>query len=81
MVIKLYNFQDDNIRLRCSMLFLGIIFIFLGIQGFFDLVKFVNFPDLKLYSIIFIILGLCFFLGSILKYYPKNNSYERLIDL
>ena len=72
----IYNFQDDSIRIRCSLLAFSFIMIFLGIQSFFDLL---SFPKLKIYAIVMLPLGLLIFCLTIIKKYPPK--YQELPTL
>lgn len=71
---------SENLRLRVSSMTLGIIFIFLGLQGIFDIfqMQMVQENNLKLYSALSLVFGIVFLLLSLLKTVPKNQSYVEL---
>lgn len=61
--------QSEFLKLRVSAITIGIIFIFLGIQGIFDILEsnLTYMRDIKLYSSLVLVLGIIFLLLGLLK--------------
>ena len=80
---KFCYFNRDNIRIKSSMLATGIILLFLGIQGIFNLVDGIDFKFLKLdiFSYSALIIGTLLILSFIMschivsEYTPLINPY------
>ena len=66
---KFCHFNRDNIRIKSSMLATGIILLFLGIQGIFNLVDGIDFKFLKLdiFSYSSLIIGTLLILSFIIS--------------
>lgn len=79
--IKFCHFNRDNIRIKSSMLATGIILLFLGIQGIFNLVDGIDFKFLKLdiFSYSALIIGTLLILSFIMSCHIVSE-YTPLIN-
>ena len=69
MKVTTYNIDDDCLRLRISLCFVGCLFIILGIQGIMEIYnnKIQTINNITLYSSLFIVIGFILLCGGIVK--------------
>ena len=79
--LKLCHFNRDNIRIKSSMLATGIILLFLGIQGIFNLVDGIDFKFLKIqiFSYSALIIGTLLIISFIINC-QISREYTPLIN-
>ena len=79
--IKLCHIPKELIRIKCSILASGIIFLFLGIQGIFNMQhnKKSSIPNIEILT--YLLFGLGVMMISISSISCQfNNNYENLLD-
>lgn len=69
MKVTIYKLDDECLRLRISLCFVGFLFIILGIQGIMEIYNHTiqNINNITLYSSLFIVIGFILLTGGIVK--------------
>ena len=77
--IKLCHIPKELIRIKCSILASGIIFLFLGIQGIFNMQhnKKSSIPNIEIFTYLLFSLGIIMICISLISCHLINN-YETL---
>ena len=79
--IKLCHIPRQSLRIKCSILASGIIFLFLGIQGLFNMSNDNNLgiPNIELFSYLSLCMGIIMILTSLTSC-QVDTGYENLIN-
>ena len=83
MRIELCKFNNDNIRYRVISIWVGTLFLILGIQSLFDLYNdtIMNINNVKEYGSFMIIIGFLLIVYGILSIKCRRNSYRLFNEL